>query len=127
MYILVKKGMLSAYGEIFRKGDVLELEEEVAERLLESEDFEACEEPVVIEPEDDTESEDDTEPEDDTESEDDTEPEDDTENIDEEKQITKSTAKKTATKKTSSKRTQKSTVKKDAELPSVDFEAAVKK
>ncbi len=33
---------------------------------------------------------------------------------------------KTATKKTSSKRTQKSTVKKDAELPSVDFEAAVK-
>ena len=105
MYILVKKGMLSAYGEIFRKGDVLELEDEVAERLLESEDFEACEEPVVIEPEDDTESE------------------DDTENIDEEK----STAKKTATKKTSSKRTQKSTVKKDAELPSVDFEAAVKK
>lgn len=67
--------MLSAYGEIFRKGDVLELEDEVAERLLESEDFEACEEPVVIEPEDDTESE------------------DDTENIDEEKQITKSTAK----------------------------------
>lgn len=115
MYILVKKGMLSAYGEIFRKGDVLELEDEVAERLLESEDFEACEEPVVIEPEDDTESEDDTEP------------EDDTENIDEEKQITKSTAKKTATKKISSKRTQKSTVKKDAELPSVDFEAAVKK
>lgn len=103
MYILVKKGMLSAYGEIFRKGDVLELEDKVAERLLESGDFEVCEEPVIIEPEDDTE------------------------NIDEEKQITKSTAKKTATKKPSSKRTQKSTVKKDAELPSVDFEAAVKK
>ena len=103
MYILVKKGMLSAYGEIFRKGDVLELEDEVAERLLESEDFEACEEPVVIEPEDDTES------------------------VDEEKTTVKSTAKKTATKKTSSKRTQKSTVEKDAELPSVDFEAAVKK
>ena len=88
---------------------MLELEDKVAERLLESEDFEACEEPVVIEPADDTE------------------PEDDTENIDEEKKITKSTAKKTATKKPSSKRTQKSTVKKDAELPSVDFEAAVKK
>ena len=27
MYILVKRGMLSAYGNIFRKGDVLELEE----------------------------------------------------------------------------------------------------
>ena len=55
MYILVKKGMLSAYGEIFRKGDVLELEDKVAERLLESEDFEACEEPVGIEPHTDTE------------------------------------------------------------------------
>lgn len=109
MYILVKKGMLSAYGEIFRKGDVLELEDKVAERLLESEDFEACEEPVVIEPEDDTESA------------------DEAEDVDEEKPTKKSTAKKTATKKTSSKRTQKSTVKKDAELPSVDFEAAVKK
>lgn len=108
MYILVKRGMLSAYGEIFRKGDVLELEDEVAERLLESEDFEACEEPVVIEPEDDTE------------------PEDEAEDVDEEKTATKSTVKKTAAKKTSSKRTQKSTVKKDAELPSVDFEAAVK-
>ena len=109
MYIHVKKGMLSAYGEIFRKGDVLELEDKVAERLLESEDFESCEEPVGIEPEDDTE------------------PTDDTESVAEEKPTTKSTAKKTATKKTSSKRTQRSTVKKDAELPSVDFEAAVKK
>lgn len=114
MYILVKKGMLSAYGEIFRKGDVLELEDKVAERLLESEDFEACEEPVVIEPEDDTESA------------------DEEEDVGEEKPTKKSTAKKTAAKKTaakktSSKRTQRSTVKKDAELPSVDFEAAVKK
>lgn len=103
MYILVKRGMLSAYGNIFRKGDVLELEDEVAERLLESEDFEACDEPVGIEPEDDTES------------------------VDEEKTTVKSTAKKTETQKTPAKRTQKSTVKKDAELPSVDFEAAVKK
>ena len=108
MYILVKKGMLSAYGEIFRKGDVLELEDKVAERLLESEDFEVCEEPVGIEPEDDTESADE-------------------EDVGEEKPTKKSTAKKTAAKKTSSKRTQRSTVKKDAELPSVDFEAAVKK
>lgn len=61
MYILVKKGMLSAYGEIFRKGDVLELEDKVAERLLESEDFEACEEPVGIEPDTDTESADEAE------------------------------------------------------------------
>lgn len=40
MHILVKRGCLSAYGKIFRRGDVVELGDEVGASLLQSDAFE---------------------------------------------------------------------------------------
>lgn len=40
MHILVKKGYLSAHGEIFHRGDVVELDDEVGASLLHSDAFE---------------------------------------------------------------------------------------
>lgn len=42
MFIHVKKNCLSAYGKIFRKGEVVELDDKVGESLLSSDDFEEC-------------------------------------------------------------------------------------
>lgn len=40
MQILVKRGYLSAYGKIFKRGDVVELDDEVGATLLQSDAFE---------------------------------------------------------------------------------------
>ena len=46
MFILVKRNCLSAHGKIFRRGEVVELDDETGKALLTSEDYEeAAEEP----------------------------------------------------------------------------------
>lgn len=39
MFILVKRNCLSAHGEIFRRGEVVELDDETGKALLASEDY----------------------------------------------------------------------------------------
>lgn len=39
MFILVKRNCLSAYGKIFRRGEVVELDDETGKALLASEDY----------------------------------------------------------------------------------------
>lgn len=39
MFILVKRNCLSAHGEIFRRGEVVELDDEAGKALLASEDY----------------------------------------------------------------------------------------
>lgn len=39
MFILVKRNCLSAYGKIFRRGEVVELDDEAGKALLASEDY----------------------------------------------------------------------------------------
>lgn len=39
MFILVKRNCLSAHGEIFRRGEVVEVDDEAGEALLASEDY----------------------------------------------------------------------------------------
>lgn len=39
MFILVKRNCLSAYGKIFRRGEVVELDDETGKELLASEDY----------------------------------------------------------------------------------------
>lgn len=39
MFILVKRNCLSAHGKIFRRGEVVELDDKVGESLLASEDY----------------------------------------------------------------------------------------
>lgn len=39
MFILVKRNCLSAHGEIFRRGEVVEVDDEVGKALLASEDY----------------------------------------------------------------------------------------
>ena len=42
MFMHVKKNCLSAYGKIFRKGEVVELDDKAGEAILVSGDFEQC-------------------------------------------------------------------------------------
>lgn len=39
MFILVKRNCLSAHGEIFRRGEVVEVDDEAGKALLASEDY----------------------------------------------------------------------------------------
>ena len=39
MFILVKRNCLSAHGKIFRRGEVVELDDETGKALLASEDY----------------------------------------------------------------------------------------
>lgn len=39
MFVLVKRNCLSAYGKIFRRGEVVELDDETGKALLASEDY----------------------------------------------------------------------------------------
>lgn len=43
MFIYVNKNCLSAYGKIYRRGEVVELDDEVGAALLGSDDFSVCE------------------------------------------------------------------------------------
>lgn len=51
MFILVKRNCLSAHGKIFRRGEVVELDDETGKALLTSEDYTEVVPPEVVPPE----------------------------------------------------------------------------